>query len=221
MAEGKLSQTAVGAVVDAVESEEGPMTPNKRRIVEMTIRAFAEQGYAATTTRDIAERAGVSEAAIFRHFTSKKELLLRLVRPLVSKVVVPTGIEDLRTAFAAETSVEGIVRQMLTTRLAAARQYAPLIKIILQEAPFHPELRTELGKSVGVAREQIDLILASSIADLQVRAIETERLLRWLASLLLGYLFLSGLPVDRQWDDAAEIDAMAGFVARGLAADRE
>lgn len=35
---------------------------------------FAERGYKGTSTRDIAERAGVSEVMIFRHFGSKANL---------------------------------------------------------------------------------------------------------------------------------------------------
>ena len=219
MAEASLSHTAATAVADAVEGEEGPMTPNKRRIVEMAVLAFAEQGYAAATTRDIAERAGVSEAAIFRHFANKKDLLVRIVKPLAARVIVPTGLDELEAAIAAETSLEGIVRQMMTTRLAFARQFAPLIKIIVQEVPFHPELRAELGKHIGVVRQRIDMIVLPRIADGRVRDIEVERLMRWLASMFLGYLLISGLPLGRKWDDAAEIEAMAGFVARSLAPD--
>ncbi len=37
---------------------------------------FAEQGYAATGTAQIAARAGVSEMTLFRHFATKESLLL-------------------------------------------------------------------------------------------------------------------------------------------------
>ncbi|MGV8885972.1 MAG: TetR/AcrR family transcriptional regulator [Microbacteriaceae bacterium] len=37
---------------------------------------FAERGYEATTTAQIAEHAGVSEMTLFRHFASKEALLL-------------------------------------------------------------------------------------------------------------------------------------------------
>ncbi|GEE01858.1 hypothetical protein nbrc107696_23040 [Gordonia spumicola] len=39
-------------------------------------RLFAESGYAAVTTRQIADAAGVSESTYFRHVTSKDDLLL-------------------------------------------------------------------------------------------------------------------------------------------------
>ncbi len=39
-------------------------------------RLFAEQGYGATTVRDIAEAAGVTERTFFRYFTGKEELII-------------------------------------------------------------------------------------------------------------------------------------------------
>lgn len=40
------------------------------------LELFAERGYDATRTAQIAERAGVSEMTLFRHFSSKEALLL-------------------------------------------------------------------------------------------------------------------------------------------------
>jgi AcrR family transcriptional regulator len=39
-------------------------------------RLFAEQGYGATTVRDIAEAVGVNERTFFRYFTGKEELII-------------------------------------------------------------------------------------------------------------------------------------------------
>lgn len=41
--------------------------------------AFARKGYAGTSTREIAEGAGVSEALLFRHFGSKAQLFQRAI----------------------------------------------------------------------------------------------------------------------------------------------
>ena len=46
-----------------------------RRMVLGAIDAFAEKGYHATTTRDIAARAGLSPAALYVHYPSKAALL--------------------------------------------------------------------------------------------------------------------------------------------------
>lgn len=49
------------------------------RILAAARRAFGEHGYRATTTRAIAELAGVAEPTVFRHFGSKELLFERAV----------------------------------------------------------------------------------------------------------------------------------------------
>ena len=73
---------AVAQVLAAVEAEEGRLPPKKRAVVEAALLSFAEHGFDASSTRMIAQRAGVAEGTIFRHFDSKSDLLLRLVRPV-------------------------------------------------------------------------------------------------------------------------------------------
>ena len=51
-----------------------------RRMVLAAIDAFAERGYHATTTRDIAGRAGLSPAALYVHYPSKAALLAQISR---------------------------------------------------------------------------------------------------------------------------------------------
>ncbi len=46
----------------------------RQQILEVATELFARQGYEGTTTRQIAQRARVNEAIIFRHFPSKEEL---------------------------------------------------------------------------------------------------------------------------------------------------
>ena len=52
------------------------MSGDERReqIITTAVELFSKHGFSGTTTKKIAEAAGVSEAIIFRHFTSKDEL---------------------------------------------------------------------------------------------------------------------------------------------------
>ncbi|MGI5531654.1 TetR/AcrR family transcriptional regulator [Streptomyces syringium] len=55
------------------------VTPDAaRRLVTAAVQAFAERGYHATTTRDIAGRAGMSPAALYIHYKTKEELLYQI-----------------------------------------------------------------------------------------------------------------------------------------------
>ncbi|WP_447036472.1 TetR/AcrR family transcriptional regulator [Streptomyces sp. DSM 118878] len=59
----------------------GEVAPDAaRRLLIAAVEAFAERGYHATTTRDIAGRAGMSPAALYIHYKTKEELLHRISR---------------------------------------------------------------------------------------------------------------------------------------------
>ncbi|AZM52377.1 TetR family transcriptional regulator [Streptomyces sp. WAC 01529] len=59
----------------------GQVSPDAaRRLLIAAVEAFAERGYHATTTRDIAGRAGMSPAALYIHYKTKEELLHRISR---------------------------------------------------------------------------------------------------------------------------------------------
>jgi AcrR family transcriptional regulator len=49
-----------------------------RRLVAAAADAFADRGFHATTTRELAERAGLSAAAVYFHYRAKNELLFAI-----------------------------------------------------------------------------------------------------------------------------------------------
>ena len=52
--------------------------PGGKVISEAAIEAMSEHGYHGTSVRDIADRAGMSSAALYHHFSSKQDLLFRI-----------------------------------------------------------------------------------------------------------------------------------------------
>jgi len=64
----------VSAVLDKVHASRMTGKNRRQQIVAIAAELFASKGFSGTTTKEIAEGAGVSEAIIFRHFTSKDEL---------------------------------------------------------------------------------------------------------------------------------------------------
>lgn len=52
----------------------------KEKILEAALVLFAKNGYADTSTKEIAINAGVSEALIFKHFGNKDTLLSHLIK---------------------------------------------------------------------------------------------------------------------------------------------
>lgn len=57
-----------------------PREQRRAEIVSATLAIIAEEGLEALTTSALAQRVGVSEATLFRHFSSKDEILSAAVR---------------------------------------------------------------------------------------------------------------------------------------------
>lgn len=54
-------------------------TPRQEEILDHTLALVREEGLAGVTVRRVADRVGFSEAAVYRHFPSKQDLLLALM----------------------------------------------------------------------------------------------------------------------------------------------
>jgi AcrR family transcriptional regulator len=65
--------------------EDDPLPPaaakapdTRDRILDIALDLFTEQGYDGTSLREIADKLGVTKAALYYHFSSKEEILLAL-----------------------------------------------------------------------------------------------------------------------------------------------
>ena len=62
--------------IETKETTVSRMSGDERReqILQVAIKLFSQYGFSGTTTKRIAQEAGVSEAMVFRHFATKVEL---------------------------------------------------------------------------------------------------------------------------------------------------
>src|SRR5258707_9373535 len=59
----------------------------RSRIQAIALELFIEQGYEATSLREIAERLGVTKAALYYHFKTKDEIIQSLVDDQLAMIV--------------------------------------------------------------------------------------------------------------------------------------
>lgn len=79
--ETKGATEAVTAGVAPVGASGGRMAGEDRRrqILQVAMSLFSKRGFRGTTTKEIAQAAGVSEAMVFRHFANKEELYSAII----------------------------------------------------------------------------------------------------------------------------------------------
>lgn len=69
----------------ARRTQEERRAETRARLLDATVRSLDEQGYAATTTRRVAELAGVSQGAMTHHFPYRVDLVGAAVEQLASR----------------------------------------------------------------------------------------------------------------------------------------
>jgi AcrR family transcriptional regulator len=76
-----------------------PRGGTRERIQEIALELFAEQGYEKTSLREIAERLGVTKAALYYHFKSKEDIVRSFIEDYRAELeqVIAWGASQPRT----------------------------------------------------------------------------------------------------------------------------
>src|SRR4026207_574311 len=85
-------------------------TPGTReRIQRVALELFTEQGYEATSLREIAERLGVTKAALYYHFKSKEDIVRSFTEDYVAELdaLLTWGADQPRTPATRATLLAG------------------------------------------------------------------------------------------------------------------
>lgn len=199
---------------------EKELTEKQRRILEAALEVFAERGFAATSTSEIAKRAGVAEGTIFKHYKTKKELLIGVVAPFFFRFVVPGQIDEVvRIMKADHATFADFLRALYKDRLGFVMSHRRAVRVALQELPFHEEVR-ELAKETIIqrlwphAKETLERFQARG----QVRAADPASIMRIVVTTLMGYVVVRLVAApERVWDDDAELELMVRTLAQGFA----
>lgn len=88
----RLPRSPIATVKPRMHSED-----RRKQLLEVAVDVFARQGFGGTKTKDIAAAAGVSEAILFRHFSSKEDLYHAILDAKEDKHGAPEFLGMLRT----------------------------------------------------------------------------------------------------------------------------
>lgn len=127
------------------------------QLLEAAVKVFADSGFRGSTTRRIAQEAGVNEVTLFRHFGSKEGLILeavvRAVTRLRDETVLPeTPVDPVQELLGwAKRHHEFVVR------------HHRLIKAVMADAQNHPNMAC-VGERLGAT---IELSLRAYLGRLQ------------------------------------------------------
>lgn len=200
--------------------DDSNLTKKQKQILVSAIEIFSQKGYSTASTNEIAKHAGVAEGTIFRHFKTKKELLLSIVSPVMSRMVAPFIINDVKKVLHKNhETFEEFLKAFIKNRVVFIRKNLPILKIMLQEIPFHEDLRTQFLEHVG--KEMINAFKTVFLHYQQKGEIrcdwEVESLMRLTGFSIVGYLLPCLVLVpEADWNHEKEIERTIEYILRGV-----
>lgn len=202
-----LSPHACAMVTHYKASLVSPENETETRILQAAQRLFARHGYGGTTTRDLAQAAGVAEGTLFRYFENKKAILLRVATEGWVEILT-----DLLTELSEMASYKAI-SQVMRRRMGNFSYNADLMRVCFMEAQFHPELREQVQTEVIAKMTDVAEAFFQTAMD---RGIYRSMNPRVVARIFLGMFTISGFSQATLSDEAGSAKSMKDL-AEGLA----
>ncbi|CAG9620046.1 TetR/AcrR family transcriptional regulator [Sutcliffiella rhizosphaerae] len=201
-----------------IDKSKKQISEKHQRILDAAIEMFAEKGYASTSTSEIAKKAEVAEGTIFRHYKTKKDLLLSIVSPTIATFIAP----HFTKAFSKEVlqgdyaSYEEFLRTFAYNRYEFLKQNLPIIKIFVQEVAFHEEFQKPYVK---LFKKEILPYFKKMILHFQekgeLKQLPPETIMRFTVTTIAGTILTKQF-IAKELDFEKELDEAILFLMGGL-----
>ena len=190
-------------------------------ILDAATKIFSEKGFEGGRTSDIAKEANIAEGTIFRYFKTKKDLLVGLLMPLIIKFFRPLMFKSIEKIMDNENNepVNVVLKNIMMDRVALIKKNTPLIKTVMVESIYHPELLTPLQTEIAPKLMPIiDAFFKDNIEKGSLRDIDSRLMTRSLISLIAGFSILSNSFPDifTTDGDEKEVDKIVDILINGI-----
>ncbi len=196
------------------ESRQNRRSERRLRILNAALDLFSQQGYHGTSTRQIAQAAGVAEGSIFNYFPTKQHLLVAAL----SQVVDDYLGQDLQSA--PKAGPFELLRETFRSRLELGFRHAKRVRFLLGELLMNQEMRQAYFEAVILRlTDRLRSALEQRIAEGLVRPCNVQVVSGALVGAFLTFLLVALLDNERRLlrDSLDEIsDELARLFLDGL-----
>jgi AcrR family transcriptional regulator len=130
------------------------------RILAATRELYAKKGSRGTTTREVADRAGVNEATLFRHFGTKLQLISAMLDYYSSASNFAEIVEHAQTL----PTIEERLCALAHAAVEALTRKQDLIKISMAEELTNPEGHMCAWRAPTAARKKLTQFFEDTVA---------------------------------------------------------
>ena len=153
------------------------------KILKAAQKLFARNGYDGTTTKELAEKAGIAEGTLFRHFSNKKAILVEVATNGWIELLT-----DLLTELSEMASYEAISHVMYKRMLRLGDNY-DMMRVCFMEVQSHPDLRDRIQSEVI---EKMTDVAEAFFQTAMERGVYRQMNPRVIAQVFLGMFVVAG-----------------------------
>lgn len=168
----------------------------REQIVETALRLFAQQGFDGTSTKQIAQAAGIAEGLIFHYFPTKADLLTAVLETRHS------FIGELRTMLsrAPAQPVDEVLQTLATAWLATLRREREITLVLFSTAQINRKVGEALNTLIaeGITRLSTYLRLCMTRGELRADLPVESSAQIFFSSLMIFFVVNHHLP-ETEW----------------------
>ena len=201
-----------------INTMEDNMTEKQVSILIAAIELFSEKGYEATATSEIAKKAKVAEGTIFRYYKTKKDLLFAIPATLSKASLFEIFLDDFNEILNDDHEhFEIFLRKLVLNRKKFASETAPILKVIIQEIPFHPELRKKILSTVVLPSiNKLICFIDKFKKQGEIIDIPSTSIVNLIATSIFGYIFLHYVALPELKQDEEDLDYLIQYIINGI-----
>ena len=183
---------------------------HRQKILDAALKVFSQNGYNASTIKQIAKKAKVAEGTIYLYFKNKKELLLNLVEhPFIS------SFKELMENLTLEDDYKNL-KIILKDRLKFASEHIQLIQLLLYESQFHKDLKKIFIEKVLIqAISPFEKYLKKRIKEGKFRKFDPAFLAQLFFGMFLSMLYTQKVLKDKNLD-ASSLKQLVDLFLNGV-----
>jgi len=188
----------------------------RRQIVAVATGLFVKRGFKGTTTREIARRAGISEAVIFRHFSRKEELY---------RAIIDSKCDDSRGRSRLMAALEGkegreVFREVAAFLVREHREDPTLMRLLTHSALEKQDISEVFIKTRGLELiEFLEEHVKKLMRARDFRRADASLAARAFMGMVLHYSLsqeIYGLKRYRDWPDKRVVETFVDIFFDGM-----
>jgi AcrR family transcriptional regulator len=188
-------------------SDAGVDNPITERILGAAFRAFMENGYAGTSTLEIATRAKVSKRDLYANFGTKQAILVACIASRATRMRLPPNLPAPRNRDTLATALTTFGSMVL--REVSQPAVTAMFRLAIAEARRSSEVAHTLDEARSVNRRALAGLLAEAQHAGILGDAEPQAMMEQFFALLWGDLLLTRLMGVAGVPKPAEIDRRA------------